>query len=62
MPVQGANEVFCLKKLWYPISGGVQGQIGLYPWQPDLESVLVVGNLVWSKGVGMASMIPYWIL
>ena len=42
-----------------PIPGGIQGQTGWWPRQPDLVSDLVVGNLAHSKGVGMASIYIY---
>jgi len=50
--VQTVTGIGCPEKLWVPIPGGVEGQVGWDPVQPGLVLNVEVGGPACSGGVG----------
>ena len=47
-----AFETGCPGRLWIPVPGGVQGQVGQGPGQPGLVLKVEVGGPACGRGVG----------
>jgi len=50
--VQTVTGIGCPEKLWVPIPGGVEGQVGWDPEQPDLVS----GNPAQGRGLELKDL------